>query len=406
MIRWLNEQKRFSRSILLSLLSEACELEHSLACSYLFAAFSLRRDPADGLTWEQCRTLRLWAAQVFFVASQEMLHLAQAWNFLTAVGGTPWWSHRQFPQERGYVTMGPQLTLEPYSLETLERFVAWERPRILLAARNITDPYSGKLPGYCTVGELYDLIEEQLMGVPERTLFIMDPALQIGPEVADFPDLIRITDRQSAHEAIRHIQHQGEGTWEDRTDCHFGIFSELHTELFDMQTVSPEFVPAFPVLPNPKWRDPPDGADQRTLAAMELFDNIYDIMLRIMSWVFGRADPGWAETRELARLGIQLMPEVLDPLGRILARIPVSEGIHAGAPFSLGRAVPFPEQPSLVVTLLRERMNELASDAHRITNAMPHHPGLAPIEPALRALSREFLKNEATGRSRRSDGEF
>ena len=34
-----------SRSTLLKLLTEACELEHGLACSYLYAAMTLRRQP-------------------------------------------------------------------------------------------------------------------------------------------------------------------------------------------------------------------------------------------------------------------------------------------------------------------------------------------------------------------------
>ena len=39
-----------SRQELLYLLSEAAELEHLLACSYLFAAYSLKTDDDEGLT--------------------------------------------------------------------------------------------------------------------------------------------------------------------------------------------------------------------------------------------------------------------------------------------------------------------------------------------------------------------
>ena len=38
-----------SRSELLKLLSEACELEHGLACSYLYAAFSLKQDLGEAV---------------------------------------------------------------------------------------------------------------------------------------------------------------------------------------------------------------------------------------------------------------------------------------------------------------------------------------------------------------------
>src|SRR5688572_6699065 len=92
-----------------SLLSEACEVEHALACSYLFAAFSLK---TQGLPWEHQQRVRLWAAQVYFVASQEMLHLAQVWNLLTAVGGVPYYGRPAFPVDRDYFPIGSPLTLE------------------------------------------------------------------------------------------------------------------------------------------------------------------------------------------------------------------------------------------------------------------------------------------------------
>src|ERR1700722_19196015 len=81
-----------SRAELLTLLAEACELEHGLACSYLYAAFSLKQDASEGgLTPEQVMLTRQWAGQIFFVAAQEMLHLAQAWNLLVAAGGAPYY---------------------------------------------------------------------------------------------------------------------------------------------------------------------------------------------------------------------------------------------------------------------------------------------------------------------------
>jgi len=60
-----------SRSTLLRLLTEACELEHGLACSYLFAAMSLRQEPAGHqLPPDRMLIVRQWASQLYFVASQ------------------------------------------------------------------------------------------------------------------------------------------------------------------------------------------------------------------------------------------------------------------------------------------------------------------------------------------------
>ena len=41
------------REELLWLLSQACELEHGLMCEYLFAQFSLKRTPEEGLSGGQ-----------------------------------------------------------------------------------------------------------------------------------------------------------------------------------------------------------------------------------------------------------------------------------------------------------------------------------------------------------------
>ena len=88
--------------IFLSVLTEACELEHGLACSYLFAAFSLKDQYDGGLSAEELHLARKWAGQVYFIAAQEMLHLAQVWNLLTAIGGTPYYFRPNFPQTAKY----------------------------------------------------------------------------------------------------------------------------------------------------------------------------------------------------------------------------------------------------------------------------------------------------------------
>src|SRR5262245_37257027 len=100
------------RSRLLTLLSEACEIEHGLTCSYLYALFSLDR---ESLPPEKLKLTRHWAAQIGAVATQEMLHLAQAWNLLQAVGGTPYHLHPPFPVEKGGMPIRVMLSLEGFS---------------------------------------------------------------------------------------------------------------------------------------------------------------------------------------------------------------------------------------------------------------------------------------------------
>jgi len=351
------------RSELLSLLSEACEVEHGLACSYLYASFSLKRGQSEGLDFAQEQIVRRWAAQLSFVASQEMLHLAQAWNLLQAVGGTPYHLHPVFPLERGGLPIPVRMSLEGFSRGTLNRFLGWERPADLRK-----HAIEEEVP-YGTVGELYDRIDHLLRRLPESDLFVADSALQIGRELVDFPDLVRVIDATSAHEAIRSIRSQGEGSPTDREDCHFGIFHEIRSGLTAEFARDDKFSPAHRVVSNPTRRPHAGGnviADIKTLRVMELFDDLYGLSIRALAWTFGNARPSDSTAIQLARFAIRAMPALLRPLGELLMRLPSGlDGQNAGPSFSLSRHVPLPDSPNIARMLVRERVDELVDDLNR-----------------------------------------
>ena len=75
-----------SREELVYLLGQACEIEHGLMCEYLYAQFSLKRGPDEGLTDGQLARVQAWEKALITVIKQEMLHLALATNILTAIG--------------------------------------------------------------------------------------------------------------------------------------------------------------------------------------------------------------------------------------------------------------------------------------------------------------------------------
>src|SRR5215831_7538720 len=78
-----------SREQLVYLITQACELEQGVLCEYLFALYSLKRDPQDGLSSQQLAQVARWGQTLSKVAIQEMQHLALATNLLTALGAMP-----------------------------------------------------------------------------------------------------------------------------------------------------------------------------------------------------------------------------------------------------------------------------------------------------------------------------
>jgi len=390
-----------SRSTLLKLLTEACELEHGLACSYLYAAMTLRRQP-DGkkLPGDQLPQVRQWASQVYFVASQEMLHLAQAWNLLTALGGTPYYLRPNFPQNTKYYPLHMRLALEPYGERALTRFIGYETPANLLPehafAADISKPRPADLAGnFRTIGELYDLIETGIAGLSNA--IIGDPSAQVGPDLVDFPDIVRVDDVESARRAIHLITHQGEGNETDRTDCHFGIFVTLREALQAARKRNPEFSPAHPSIVNPAVdTSEAYGAlhatqiqNPHTRQVATLFDSLYSLMLRMLGYTF--TPGGSAALRHAFGQGaIIMMATVLKPLGETLAALPANDdptGATAGPPFGLTRHVVLPADTNVARILVAERLSELVATASELAAAAAAPAALADVVVTLRRLS-------------------
>lgn len=360
-----------SRFELLSLLSEACELEHALSCSYLYAAFSLKEGKSSDLEWDEQQDVSLWAAQLYFVASQEMLHLAQVWNLLTAVGGSPYYLHSPFPHQKGYYPIPVPLTLARFDVECLDRFLQWELPATINGSRDFT-PISGTGPSrFDTVGDMYGRIAELVIAFEHDELFIGNPSAQVGADVVDFKEIVKVVDHESALQAIGVIRHQGEGSPEDRENCHFGVFHDIRTALKVRTDANPSFEPSYPVLTNPTRSDALAGQthvpseDVRDL--MELFDDIYGLSIRMLAWAFGEIESNHPGVAPIARSAITAMPILLKPLGTTLASMPSGAGTTtAGAAFLLKRHVPFPTSQVLAERLIHELWSEVFERAGQL----------------------------------------
>jgi hypothetical protein len=369
-----------TRSDLLKLLCEAAELEHGIACSYLYAAFSLKRDISEGgMTWEEQQKVRRWAAQIYFVASQEMLHLALVWNLTTAIGGTPYYLRPNFPQDPAYYPLKVPLKLEPFGTRSLRRFIQYEHPEttpiaaevreLLERAREDEEEFS-----FASIGELYGMIRSAFEQIDGKELFIGAPTQQMTPEFVHFPDLVAVRDRASALRAIEEITEQGEGRKGHRENSHFVAFVTMLKELLESRATGSGFSPARPAMNNPSAgaghgyaANPNPIGNPLAGRVAGLFDSVYSLMLRMLAWSFEFDSVGaGAQLKKFCSVAIDFMPRVLLPLGEGLMLMPAGEkypGKTAGPGFGLTRHVMLPPHAKNAETLCRERIQELAAIA-------------------------------------------
>jgi hypothetical protein len=377
-----------SRSTLLGLLTQACELEHGLACSYLYAAFSLKQDLAEGgMTWQDLQRARLWAAQIYFVAAEEMLHLAQVWNLLAAIGGTPYYLRPNFPLPTDYYPLNISIVLERFSLATLDRFIQFEKPAdvTLMPEASIIGAAG---PGFDTIGELYGMVAHLVTRIPEEQLFI-GGGTQVGTDLVDFPNIVKVSNRESALAAVSLITEQGEGIKADRGDSHFGMFRGVRTtyleELARANREDREFQPVRACISNPvATLSPVLGSvggqaitNPSTAQVADCFDSVYGLMLRLLQYVFDHSTSDEDVMRDFSRSSLELMTSTLKPLGEALTAMPAGEeyeGQTAGPGFVLTRHVPLPRHPVAARILALEKFDELTVRLRRaaaLTNPEP-----------------------------------
>jgi hypothetical protein len=347
------------RQELIEALTTACELEHGLSLQYLYAAFSLRTDPADGLSGPDLIRVRSWAGSIFFVAAQEMMHLAQASNLLLAIGGAPHLARPDFPQPAGHYPPDLGWELTGFDASTIERFVAYEAA--------LPPGPSGE-----SIAQLYTAIRDAFdrLDLPDDELFIGDPRDQITGEMVDFPLLIDVVDRETAVAACDLIMVEGEGSATDHADCHEGIFRRIRSEL-DQVAEPARWVAASPVLEHRGGE--PRGTlvtDPVTRAVLEISNDAYDVLVEaLLGYFAGNSHDGAAPGVKAATL--ELMTTVVRPLGELLTRMPVGRehpGLHAGPGFAVGAGLSLPPHPDTARRVMAERLDHAAAAARRLVH--------------------------------------
>jgi len=379
-----------SREQLLHSLYEAAELEHNLMCTYLYAAFSLKRGEAEGLRPEEAAATERWQREIVAVAVEEMGHLVAVWNITAALGGAPHLGRGNFPLDPGYLPASVVVKLAPFSDATLQHFIYLERPDGSSEAdgegfaverqfsRNAVAPRITPMArDYDTVGHFYATLSADLQAFVaehgEAASFCGDRALQLGPSELNLGGARPVLCSKTALAAFDAIVRQGEGAPSDSEASHYQRFAAIRTELAALRAANPAFAPAWPAATNPVLRRPPrpEGRvwleDAAAAATVDVANASYGLMLRLLAQAYLLPGPS-AEKSLHVDLSLGLM-RAFTPLAEHAARLPAgpsNPGCHAGASFTALRdTAALPPGPA-ARRFIVERLAQLSDAAAKL----------------------------------------
>lgn len=375
------------REELIFLLNQATELEHSLCCSYLFTAFTLKSKLEDGLTPETLETVKGWKDTFISIAIEEMFHLTLINDLLVAVGGAPNLDRPNFPHGCSYYMPQVHIGLNPFSEATIRHFVAIEQPtgaslplrrdpelRIGVHGERINEigPDAHVL---ASQGDVYELVLEGLETMAAR---MGEDRVFVGPPPS--PALERfltgsgwqpMRSLEAARSNLERIVEEGEGGSGHNASSHHARFTAILYEFLRMKDEHPQVEPAFPVLDNPFARTPPEVSgpqtmsilnDRFTIQVSDLFNEIYTAMLNLLARFFVVDTETDQQASSLMNMAMLAMGKALAPLGELLVRLPAGTnrpGRTAGPSFVVGTMHALPHKDAAWY-VLQERFDELA----------------------------------------------
>lgn len=374
-----------SREQLVHSLYEASELEHTLMCTYLYAAFSLRDGEGEGLSKEEAAAVARWRRTIIQIAIEEMGHLTAVWNITAALGASPRFGRGNFPLDAGALPAGIVVKLAPFNEQVLQHFVHLERPEgsnepdgegfepAVRFKRGVDKPRVTPMAlDYETVGAFYATLGDRLSAfveqVGESVAFCGDAALQLSPTEVELGGAKPVICSKTALAAFSAIVQQGEGAPTTSVGSHYQKFVAIRTEFQALRAANPKFVPAFPAAHNPVLRPPIQSEgrvwieNEAAAATVDLGNAGYGLMLRLLGYSYAvpRPSPEKSLAVDLA-LGVM---RAVTHLGERAARLPAGPSnpdCHAGLSFvALRDAAPLLPGPS-AGRFVRERFAEMAA---------------------------------------------
>jgi hypothetical protein len=371
-----------TREQLVEYLWEAAEIEHQLLVQYLYAAFTLKRQPDPRCSPAQLEFVRRWGSTLLMVARQEMEHLALVNGMLSAIDADPYFSRENLPRQSTYylgahlARRSPGTAVQPcdvpflferFNVPTISRFVCAESP-----SYEVLEESGSPIPCWCfgtpehpcrhsTIEGYRSLL---LSGTPDEDVFPLarthlKAADPLQPGSADIelrpgtiPELYRrisrafhripglftgnpqrqvflpiefqinifpITDLASLDLATGLIVEEGEGIDSPPGfQSHFHRFFTIRDELDRLLGEDPDFEPALPVMRNPSAEKIADGF---TRAVFELFNESYVTLLFVLTSLYRNFQAGQSS---YPYLGTALQSVAFGPIMTMLLR-PLAE---------------------------------------------------------------------------------
>jgi hypothetical protein len=347
----------YYRALLADMLAEAAELEHSLCCQYLYAAFSLKKSMAEGLTARQSDMVRDWQTTLLDVARQEMEHMGLVFNLQVAIGEAPHLVRPSFPLSPKYYETGVISRLEKFSTACMQRFVLFELPD------NLDDKEKKFLKEHVgwfdpavhvTIAALYEGIGDLMTkltngGKDNHLLFVGPPGAQFKIADSAQPQQVRrsgelgvgtaysvtmngVTDLTSALATVKQIVSEGEGSTSDRAQSHYGKFLSVLVKLINEKKSYPNFEPARNVVTDPVSEMHGRGNSNKSgtlitnavaSKASLAFDQAYTTMLLLLARFFGATDQNEDDSMALENAAFfPMMTMVIRPLSEIITQLP------------------------------------------------------------------------------------
>jgi CDGSH-type Zn-finger protein/uncharacterized Fe-S cluster protein YjdI len=383
-----------SREYLLHALYEAAELEHTLMCTYLYAAFSLK-GADEGLTGAQLEAVLRWRRELIDVAIEEMSHLTAVWNITAAIGGTPRFGRVNFPLSPGLLPAGVVVKLAPFNVATLQHFIFLERPDgsrepegagfapEQLFTRALSQYRLTPIGlDYETVGAFYaalgDGLRRFVATLGEAAAFCGDQSLQLSANEINLTGATPVICLKTALAAFDAIVLQGEGAPAALAGSHFYRFVQIREEFDRLRQADPHFVPAHPAATNPVLRRPPQPEgrvwieDEYAAATVDLANTCYSVMLRLLAYVYTLPSPSREKSSSID-ISLQLM-RAMTLFAESAARLPAGASnakCNAGMSFTALRdASPLPTGIPARRFFI-ERLTEITAAAEALQRTRP-----------------------------------